>query len=81
MKCDWASRQSADSAITRFKLGPKFLFFWAGPTMPYVCMCVVEKKVETKNSGGGGWCKQHIRHYDSGGNILHNTCHSACLGL
>ena len=25
---------AADSAIARFKMGPKMLYFWAGPTMP-----------------------------------------------
>ena len=30
-----ARRWGADSAITRFKLGPKMIYFWAGRTIPY----------------------------------------------
>ena len=35
-----ARRWAAHSDITHFKMGPKMLYFRAGPTMPEMCACV-----------------------------------------
>ena len=34
-----------------------------------------------KRGRGANWCKQQIRRYGIGGNILHSTCHGTRIGL